>query len=78
MWQKGVDKMIYKSYNELGSKKKTPKMQGKEKPHMLRTMSLKSMKCKLWMLSLQLKSAAICDATNDMEPSNCAGISRQE
>ena len=53
-------------------------MQGKEKPHMLRTMSLKSMKCKLWMLSLQLKSAAICDATNDMEPSNCAGISRQE
>lgn len=48
-------------------------MQRKEKPHMIRFVSLSNMNCKLWKLSQQLKSAAICDAINDMETSKCAG-----
>lgn len=48
-------------------------MQRKEKPHMIRFVSLSNMNCKLWKLSQQLKSAAICDAMNDMETSKCAG-----
>ena len=40
---------------------------------MIRFVSLSNMNCKLWKLSQQLKSAAICDAINDMETSKCAG-----
>ena len=43
---------------------------------MIRFVSLSSMNCRLWKLSQQLKSAAICDAINDMELLKCAGVKR--
>lgn len=74
MLTNGITKRIMRAGQEKATLIK--KMQRKEKPHMIRFVSLSNMNCKLWKLSQQLKSAAICDAINDMETSRCAGEKR--